>query len=136
MVRLWFNIDVNNTPNLRNQVDAIIFKGAKGVDWNDIIVAPVDTRRITLKYDKTRILRSSNANGTVREAKMWHPMNSNLVYDDDESGDLEASSYSSVESKAGMGDYYVLDLISAGTGGGTSDALLIQGNSTLYWHEK
>jgi len=136
IVRLWFNTDVNNTPNLRNQIDGLIFKGAKGVDWNDVIVAPTDTRRITVKYDKTRILRSGNANGTVKECNMWHPMNKNLVYDDDESGDQEAASYQSVDSKAGMGDYYVLDLISAGTGGSTSDGLLIQANSTLYWHEK
>lgn len=63
-------------------------------------------------------------------------MNKNLVYDDDESGDQEATSYQSVESKAGMGDYYVLDLIQAGSGGGTGDVILVQANSTLYWHEK
>lgn len=136
IVRLWFNMDVNNTPNLRNQVDGIIFKGAKGVDWNDFIVAPVDTRRVSLKYDRTMCIRSGNAAGTVKESKMWHPMNKNLVYDDDESGDQEATSYLSVTSKAGMGDYYVLDLLQAGTGGGTSDQILLQANSTLYWHEK
>lgn len=136
MQRLWFNTDVNNTPNLRNEVDGIIFKGAKGVDWNDIIVAPTDTRRITVKYDKTRLIRSGNANGTIIESKLWHPMGKNIVYADDESGENEATSYLSVNSKAGMGDYYVLDLIQAGTGGSTSDACLIQANSTLYWHEK
>lgn len=136
MQRLWFNVDVNNTPNLRNQVDSIIFKGAKGVDWNDFIVAPVDTRRITVKYDKTTMIRSGNANGTAMERKLWHPMGKNLVYDDDESGDAEATSYTSVTSKAGMGDYYVLDLVTGGTGGTTSDVILMQANSTLYWHEK
>nr|QVW56513.1 MAG: capsid protein [Gemycircularvirus] len=136
MVRLFFNTDVNNMPNTKNNLDAVIFKGAKGVDWNDFIVAPVDTARVTLKYDRTRTLKSGNANGTVHEAKLWHPMAKNLVYDDDESGDFEASSYVSTQSKAGMGDYYVLDIISPGTGGATTDALLIQANSTLYWHEK
>lgn len=136
IVRLWFNTDVNNTPNLRNQIDGVIFKGAKGVDWNDFIVAPVDTRRVDLKYDKTVCIRSGNANGTIKESKLWHPMNRNLVYDDDESGDQEATSYLSVESKAGMGDYYVLDLLQAGGGGSTTDQILIQANSTLYWHEK
>jgi hypothetical protein len=136
MVRLWFNTDVNNTPNLRNSLDGVIFKGAKGVDWNDIMVAPVDTRRVDLKYDKTWTVKSGNANGTVTERKLWHPMNKNLVYDDDESGDGEAGSYGSVDSKAGMGDYYVLDLMYAGSGGTTSDSILVNANSTLYWHEK
>lgn len=136
MQRLFFNTDVNNTPNLRNSVDGIIFKGAKGVDWNDIIVAPTDTRRVSVKYDKTTLLRSGNANGTIREAKLWHPMNKNIVYNDDESGDKETTQYVSTQSRAGMGDYYVLDLIQAGTGGGAGDLCLIQANSTLYWHEK
>lgn len=136
MVRLFFNVDVNNMPNTKNNLDGVIFKGAKGVDWNDFIVAPVDPARITVKYDRTRLLKSGNANGTIHEAKLWHPMNKNLVYDDDESGDLEASSYVSTQSKAGMGDFYVLDIISPGTGGTTSDALLMQSNATLYWHEK
>lgn len=134
--RLFFNLDVNASPNSRNNIDGLIFKGAKGVDYNDLIVAPVDTRRVTLKYDKTFTIKSGNANGTVTEKKFWHGMNKNLVYDDDETGDQEATSYSSVDSKAGMGDYYVLDIINGGTGGTTADALLLQTNSTLYWHEK
>lgn len=134
--RLWFNLDVNASPNSRNNIDGIIFKGSKGVDWNDPIVAPVDTRRVSLKYDKTCTIRSGNANGAVIEKKLWHGMNKNLVYDDDEAGDNESTSYSSTDSKAGMGDYYVLDVIQAGTGGTTSDAILLQANSTLYWHER
>lgn len=63
-------------------------------------------------------------------------MNKNLVYDDDESGEQEQGAYTSVDSKAGMGDYYVLDLVQSGTGGSTSDLFLITANSTLYWHEK
>jgi hypothetical protein len=133
---LWFNLDVNASPNTRNNIDGIIFKGAKGVDWNDPIVAPVDTRRVSLKYDKCITVRSGNANGAVLEKKLWHGMNKNLVYDDDETGDSESTSYSSVDSKPGMGDYYVLDIIQAGTGGTTGDAILVQANSTLYWHEK
>lgn len=136
MQRLYFNIDVNATPNTKNNLDGVIFKGAKGVDWNDFITAPVDTRRVTLKYDKTRTLRSGNANGTVHDAKLWHRMNKNLVYDDDETGDSESSSYLSTSSKPGMGDYYVLDIIQPGTGGTSTDAILLQTNSTLYWHEK
>lgn len=63
-------------------------------------------------------------------------MNHNLVYDDDESGVAEASGHLSVSSKAGMGDYYIMDIFSAGLGAGASDLLNIYANSTLYWHEK
>lgn len=136
MVRLWFNIDVNNNPNQKNYIDTFIFKGAKGVDWNDFVIAPTDPRRVGVKYDKTVCIKSGNNVGTIRESKLWHPMNKNLVYDDDESGEQEAGFYKSVESRAGMGDYYVLDILAPATGGTTTDQILIQANSTLYWHEK
>lgn len=136
MSRLWFNNNINNTPNYLNNVFSTLFKGAQGVDWSDILTAPVDNRRTTLRYDKTRYLKSSNANGTIREMKLWHSMNKTLVFDDDESGISEDTSYSSVDSKAGMGDYYVMDIIVPGAGGTTSDQLQIGATSTLYWHER
>lgn len=136
MQRLWFNATVNNTPNYLNNVNSTIFRGAQGVDWADIITAPVDTRRVTLKFDKTWTLQSGNASGIVRERKLWHPMNKNLVYDDDESGTTEVTSYFSVDSKAGMGDYYILDLINAGNAATSTDQMRIDCTTTLYWHEK
>ncbi|UOK20986.1 capsid protein [Chifec genomovirus UA13_98] len=136
MTRLWFNNNINGTPNYINQCYGVLFKGAQGVDWSDTITAPLDTRRVTVKYDKTWTMQSGNTNGIVRERKLWHPMNKNLVYDDDEAGTAESTSYVSTESKAGMGDYYVVDIIQAGTGGSTSDLLQIQSTTSLYWHEK
>lgn len=134
--RLFFNAQVNNTPNWNNNVNALIFKGAQGVDWSDIITAPTDTRRITVKFDKTWTYRSGNANGMVRETKLYHPMNKNLVYGDDEAGTSESTNMYSVDSKAGMGDYYVVDMIVSGSGGTSSDLLRIDSTATLYWHEK
>lgn len=136
MQRLWLNASVNNQPNTQNERNGVIFKGAQGVDWTDFITAPIDTSRITLKFDKTWTIRSGNASGTVTERKLWHGMNKNLVYDDDESGALEATRYVSVESKAGMGDYYVYDIIQPGLGATSSDLIAITSSSTLYWHEK
>lgn len=136
MQRLFFNQNLNNTPLTIDQEDDIIFKGRKNVDWTDPIIAPLDTARITVKYDKTRTIRSGNERGTVKEFKMWHPMNKNLVYGDDEIGDKMTTTFRSVPSKAGMGDYYVMDIITPGSGAVTSDQLLVQANSTLYWHEK
>nr|QTE03606.1 MAG: capsid protein [Gemycircularvirus] len=114
----------------------VIFKGAEGVDWDDVISAPIDTARVDLKFDKTWVYRSGNASGTLKEHKLWHPMNKNLVYDDDETGAAMAENNVSVEDKRGMGNYHVLDLFSQGSSGSTSDLLSFRCNSTLYWHEK
>lgn len=136
MQRLWKNASINAQPNtIADQYD-FLFKGSSGVDWSDVILAPVDTARVDLKFDKTWTIKSGNQNGTVIERKLWHPMNKNIVYDDDESGEAESSSYFSVSDKQGMGDYYVLDLITPGLGGSSSDLLNIYSNSTLYWHER
>jgi len=134
--RLFLNSTINSNPVTLTAQQALIFKGAQNVDWSDFIIAPVDTSLINVKFDKTWTMQSGNANGFVRERKLWHPMGHNLVYNEDESGETETTSYFSTASKAGMGDYYVLDLFSAGASGTSSDVLLIAANSTMYWHEK
>lgn len=134
--RPWLNTQINTMPVTQTAMWSLLFKGTVGKDWDDLILAPVDSSRLTIKFDKTWTMQSGNTNGVVRERKMWHPMNHNLVYDDDESGDGEVPAYLSVDSKAGMGDYYVVDIIQPGTGATSSDFLQIGANSTLYWHEK
>jgi len=134
--RLFLNSTINNNPVTLTAQQGIIFKGAQNIDWSDFIIAPVDTSLINVKFDKTWTMQSGNANGFVRERKLWHPMGHNLVYNEDESGETETTSFFSTSSKAGMGDYYVLDLFSAGASGTSSDVLLIAANSTMYWHEK
>lgn len=136
MERLWLNIGINNSSTYYNSITSLIFKGVSQKDWTDPLIAPLDTSRITVKYDKMVTFKSGNAVGTVAERKQWLPMNHNIVYDDDESGAGTETSYRSVNSKAGMGDYYVLDLFSSGTGGGIGDLIKIDSNSTLYWHER
>lgn len=134
--RLFNNIGVDSAPQTLGNRESLIFRGDVQRDWNDPIVAPLDTTRIDVKFDKTWTLKSGNANGTVFERKLYHPMNKNLVYDDDESGGVESTIDSSVASKEGMGDYFVYDIISAGLGASATDLCAIYANSTLYWHEK
>lgn len=134
--RLMFNSVINSTPTYLSNLQGILFKGVEGVDWVDYLIAPVDTRRITVKFDKMWTYRSGNANGMVKASKLWHPMNKNLVYSDDEGAGNMTTSHYSVDSKAGMGDYYVIDFFRGGTGGSTSDLLRIDINASLYWHEK
>lgn len=114
----------------------LMFDGAYGTDWISPFTAKVDTDVITLKYDRTRIIQSGNANGVMRNYTMWHNMNHNIVYNDEENGDNMVTGRYSVQGKQGMGDYYVIDIIAAGTGSTTSDNLSFQPEATLYWHEK
>lgn len=134
--RFWFNASISGIDPTVNNWLIILFKGQQGVDWDNYITAPVDTRRVDLCYDKKRVYRSGNAQGFARDFSLWHGMNKNLVYDDDENGDGMSSAAFSVTDKQGMGDYYVLDIVQPAFGGTTSDIIRINANSTLYWHEK
>lgn len=136
MTRLWFNINVNNMPNTVDVFNGVIFKGQIGKDWNDIMTAAVDTSRVTLKSDTVCQIKSNNERGIIKDMKRWYPMNSNLVYDDDENGAAESGSYTSVDSKPGMGDFYCFDYIVPGRGGTSTDRLYLNSTATLYWHEK
>lgn len=134
--RLYFNLVVNTSDNTLAAIYNILFRGVRGKDWNDVLTAAVDTSRVDLKSDWCTTIKSGNASGTVRDYKKYYPMNKNVVYDDDETGDSEISSYTSVQDKKGMGDYYILDFFYTGTGGATSDLLQLTSTSTMYWHEK
>lgn len=136
MERLYFNLVVNTSTATYAAIYAILFKGQSGKDWTDTLSAPVDTSRVDLMSDVSRTITSGNQSGTVRDYSVYYPMNKNLVYDDDENGDAEASAYTSVQDKKGMGDCYILDLFYTGTGGATTDLLQLTSTSTLYWHEK
>ncbi|AXB22623.1 capsid protein [Alces alces faeces associated genomovirus MP84] len=124
--------DSTNLENLRQ----LVFRGQLGTDWSSYLTAPVDNSRCTIKYDKTTNVNSGNANGKLVNRKLWMPMNSNLVYDDDELGGAEAARPYSIGGKQGMGDYYVMDIFQAGVGATSSDLLSFLPQATLYWHEK
>ncbi len=117
-------------------LQSLIFRGRQGVDWIDPITAPLDSQRVTPKYDKTYQLRTGNADGQIRRATRWHPMRKNLVYDDDESGGTATGYPFSTTGKAGMGDYYVLDYFRPRASADATQQLSIISSSTLYWHER
>lgn len=134
--RLYENKAIAGQDAYVDQVKEILFKGVEGTDWNDLIVAKVDTMRVSLKYDKLFTIRSGNDKGTATARKFWHPMNKNLHYDDDENGIQVNSSYYSVDSKPGMGNYIVIDIIQPGAAGTVNDIFRLQAEACLYWHEK
>lgn len=129
---------VNQLPNntYRDSFESLIFRGSKGIDFNEPLTAPLDTSRITVKYDKTRTIASGNEDGCIRKYKFWHGMNKNLVYADDESGGTENVGSFSVQSKAGMGDYVVVDYFLPRSGSTSSNQLIFNPTASLYWHEK
>lgn len=133
----WVRL-VNPLPNnaYRDSFENIIFKGVQNVDYNTPLTAPLDTSRITVKYDVTRTISSGNEQGCIRKYSFWHGMNKNLVYGDDEIGGSETVGYYSVQSKAGMGDYIVVDYFLPRQGSTSSNSLSFNATASLYWHEK
>jgi len=132
-------VRVVNTVFGNTQVGAIqslLFRGAAGVDWSNIMTAPTDTTNVSIKYDKTVTICSGNEDGMIRNYRRWHPMNKNLVYADDEQGGGETFNAFSTTGKPGMGDYYVIDVFQPRTGGTSSSVLRFEPTATLYWHEK
>lgn len=136
MGRLWFDENLNTQPATLTQQQAYIFKGQANQDWQGLITAPLDTTRIDVAYDRTINIASGNTVGTLREHKLWHPMNKNLCYNDDEQGITQAGSYFSVPDKRGMGDYFICDIFQPASFGTNQDILAVSSNSRLYWHEK
>lgn len=135
-VRMMNQVPGNPGNNPMYGLMVPLFKGQVGSDWLDPMTAMTDNSRLTIKYDKTITLASGNEDGFIRKYNRWHPMRKTLVYDDDESGGSENASQYSVTGKAGMGDYYVVDMFRARSGSATTDQLQVRPEATLYWHEK
>lgn len=127
--------NVSNWSNIGGLTE-FMFRGTVDVDWNDYYSAPLDTTRISVMYDRIRTIAAGNEQGCARTYKMWHPMNHNLVYDDDENGDGEVTGSVSTPGKPGMGDYYVVDFFLARSGSTSTNRLIFNPEASLYWHEK
>lgn len=112
-----------------------LFRGTQGIDWVTALTAKVDTQRVTIKSDTTRILSSGNDSGKFFRFNHWYPMNSNLMYSNDEVGEATSGDAFSTTGKAGMGDYYIVDFFQS-IGASTTDNLRFEPQATLYWHEK
>nr|QVW56581.1 MAG: capsid protein [Gemycircularvirus] len=136
--RVLYNYNSGQSADLTDTqtLFGLLFNGTYGVDWTESLIAKTDKNRVTVKFDQTTTVSSGNASGKLFKKSMWMPMRSTLVYDDDESGMVETGSKYSTTGRAGMGDYYVVDIIKAGIGGTSSDQIQFNPCSTLYWHER
>jgi len=129
--------DVNNgSTAIRGALLGLIFRGRQNLDWNNYFTAPIDTTNITLKMDRTIQLNSGNQQGRTRVLTDWLAMNKNLVYADDEAAGDEDAANASTRGKAGMGDYYVIDMFTCGAPQGAGTTMTWSPEATLYWHEK
>lgn len=124
------------TQSQQNNMFALLFQGSLNADWADPLTAKVDTERVSLKYDKVCTVASGNEQGVIRKYNRWHPMRKNLMYDEDELGGTTSGVAYSVNSRIGMGDYWVIDIIKPRVGSSATNQLLFNAESTLYWHEK
>jgi len=134
--RGWNRLLVNsNNSTTSLGITTFVFDGAQNVDWFDTMTAKVDTQRVTLMSDKTRVIGSGNQLGRFHRYKYWYPMNKNFIYANDENGETESTETYHATGKAGMGDYYVLDIFKCADTGNTH-ILDFNPEATLYWHEK
>lgn len=124
------------TQTQQNNLFALLFQGALNSDWADPLTAKVDVERVSLKYDKVCTIASGNEEGVIRKYSRWHPMRKTLLYDDDETGGTTGAVGYSVQSKRGMGDFWVIDIIKPRVGSVSANQLLFNCESSLYWHER
>lgn len=128
--------DALSQSSVGSPVNKLLWQGSQSVDWSSYFTAKVDNNNVTVMYDKTRIISSGNASGVMRNFNMWHGLNKNLVYADDEAGDQTVGQPYSTAGKAGCGDMYIFDIIAGGTGSSSSDQMTFDPEATLYWHER
>lgn len=113
-----------------------LFDGARFQDWLDPLNAKLNTRLIDVKYDQVRQIRSGNDSGVIRHYNLWHPVNKNIVYEDEQDGEGMFTSALSTGGKPGAGDMYVVDIFRPGAPSDSTDLLSFLPQSTFYWHEK
>ena len=134
--RGWNRLLVNSAGSTTAvAITSYIFKGTVNVDWIDNMTAKVDTQRVKLMSDTTRVIGSGNSVGRFHRYNRWYPMNKTLVYANDENGESETTDVVSTLGRQGMGDYYVLDIFKCADTA-TSHVLDFNPEATLYWHEK
>lgn len=121
--------------NAGSKFVAYMFEGINNTDWRDIFTAKVDSTHITLLSDKIRYMKSDNDTVHSHVHHTYQPLEKRFVYADEEAGDNSNDNLAHVDSKIGMGDLYVVDLIAC-VNPGTGIQAQVDVSSTLYWHEK
>ena len=118
-----------------NDIISVLFKGTINLDWSNVFTAKPDTQRVTIHYDRNRVLASGNSSPRYQQSNKWYPLNKNIVYGDDENGAGETNNFFSTTAKPGLGDVYVMDFFDCADGTAGHN-LIFDPECTFYWHEK
>lgn len=123
--------------NAQKELQQYVFRGQQDTDWVDQFTAPVDTRRVTVKSDRTRTIRPGNATGASRAYKFWYPIRRTISYEDSMESNVVGDRPFSTAGLRGIGDMYVMDIMAL-TNAGTSTATTYRFSpeGSFYWHER
>lgn len=129
---------LEGTTNAREELQAYVFRGQSGLDWNNELTAPLDTRRITVKSDRTRVIRPGNDTGASRMYNLWYPIRRTISYEDDLESDVVGDRPFSTIGLRGIGDIYVMDIMSIVTDQTEAPYTEYTFNpeGSFYWHER
>lgn len=131
---------VGGDDEIYDNLTTILFLGQEDVDWTDELTAPVDKRRVRLMHDSTYKIQSGNANGIIKDRRLYHSMGRTLIYNDDEAGGGKVAADLSANLRSSMGDVYILDFFKAApspAGGETpAPTLTLTMQGSAYWHER
>lgn len=122
-----------------NNVMNLIFKGNLSQDWSDPATASLDTQFVKVHSDKSIVLNpgtGTTAGSAIYKRKFWLPLNSNMIYADDEAGSGDTPSTWAAGGRVGMGDVYVIDYMRKSLGGDTATTWQFNPEGTYYWHER
>ena len=120
-------------PFFESETLAPLFEGDSG-DFSRFMDGKVDTQQVKLHYDKKIVLRSGNDNIHFHQYKHYFPLNSNMYYADDEDRQNVISNNWCSNSRAGMGNLFILDMFRCCAEG--THQLAWRPTATAYWHEK
>ena len=113
----------------------LLFEGTAGAgDRSRLMDGKVDTNHVKLHYDKKVVLRSGVDGPHYHQYKHYFPLNSNMYYADDESGDSMVSSNWCSNSRKGLGNIFIIDMFRCVIS--EENVLDWVPSATLYWHEK
>lgn len=135
--RNMIDISYNSYASVRDYLISFLFEGDIGKDWSSYTNAKVATKRLTLHSDRTVLLNAGSERGVTRFTRRYDSFNKNMYYDTDEIGSDEKGSIPFASNSVhGLGDVYIVDLFTPHGFGNAGDRLMVDTQSTFYWHEK
>lgn len=120
----------------QGQIAIDLFRGTALKDYSTYLDAVVDTSKVNLIYDRTRVLQSTTSANWGKTYKFWYNHNRPITYNDNESGTSYNDTYISA---ANTQDMVVIDFFSGmsyanATPTATTVNMIAEG--TYFWHER